>query len=190
MSVVSWHLGPQYWLAELFSFSGEVITSQIEKIFRRSKWQRKFSLFILLHKRANPILPSYLIPHLRARWASGSIESKTLQTLTSAYLSGVTWWSSSVSQSEAETIFSREVWQEGAKEAYEEAVESWWSLQLRAAATSSSPSAIIKVGDRQKFPKVLYYIFMLILWLISYLRITMLLPHIRVFGFFWVFWHL
>ncbi len=54
-----------------------------------------------------------------------------------------------MSQSEAETAFSSK----GAKEAYEEAVESWWSLQLRAAATSSSPSATIKVGDRQQFLK-------------------------------------
>jgi hypothetical protein len=46
---------------------------------------------------------------------------------------------------------TRRLHSEEAKEAYEEAVESWWSLQLRADATSSSPSAIIKVGDRQQF---------------------------------------
>jgi hypothetical protein len=29
--------------------------------------EANFSFFILLHKRANPILPPYLLPHLRAR---------------------------------------------------------------------------------------------------------------------------
>jgi len=35
--------------------------------FRRSKRQRNFSLFFLLHKRAKPILSPYLLPHPRAR---------------------------------------------------------------------------------------------------------------------------
>jgi hypothetical protein len=42
-----------------------------EKIYKKKSGEAKdsaiFPFFILLHKRANPILPPYLHPHLRAR---------------------------------------------------------------------------------------------------------------------------
>jgi hypothetical protein len=40
---------------------------KLKKKSGEAKDSVNFSFFILLHKRAKPILPSYLLPHLRAR---------------------------------------------------------------------------------------------------------------------------
>jgi hypothetical protein len=57
-----------YWT--LFSFFASQ-TLHNRKNFKKKSGdvndEANFSFFILLHKRAKPILPSYLLPHLRAR---------------------------------------------------------------------------------------------------------------------------